>query len=135
VFPVFLAIQFAIFEFGHAYMVSQLLKSAARSAARIGVAEGKTTADVIAKVNEVLASGVDPAAATIYVKDGSGFDQPEATPPTNYDELADVDLEDLEERQLFIVRIEIDYSAVSLFPIDGWTTGITISGQAVMRHE
>jgi hypothetical protein len=125
---------FALFEFGHAYMTTQLLKTAAREAARTGVASGKTTADVIARANAVMESGMDASVATVYVKDGDLFDQGQA-PPSDYSALPNIEVGTMEERKLFIVRIEVPYDDVSLFPLTGWVAGATLSGQAVMRHE
>ena len=92
---------------------------------------------VIAEANRVMNSMFDATKATIYIKDGSTFDEP-GEPPSDYDALADVEVEDLEARQLFIVRITVPYNSISLFPSGFWHTHVhdlTLSGQAAMRHE
>ena len=81
VLPILLMIYFSLIEFGHCYMTSQLLKTAARKAARFGVADGKTTAQVKAEVQNMIKSAMDPSKATIYVKDGSMFEVDGASPP------------------------------------------------------
>lgn len=138
VLPILLMIYFALIEFGHAYMTSQLIKTAARKAARYGVSVGKTTAEVKAEVQKVLQSAMNPAVATIYVKDGSSFEVEGASPPSNYSSLPDVEVSSLDSRELFIVRVEVPYNSISLFPNGFWHTHLhnfTISAQAVMRHE
>jgi Flp pilus assembly protein TadG len=136
VLPILLAIYFALIEFGHAFLTTQLVKTAARQAGRVAIANGSTTADAVAEANRVLSSMINPGAATIYVKDASDFE--DGTPPTNYASLTNVEVSDLESRQLFLIRIEVPYNSVSLFPNGFWHTHVhsfTISGQAVMRHE
>jgi Flp pilus assembly protein TadG len=138
VLPILLMIYFALIEFGHCYMTSQLLKTAARKAARYGVSVGKTTAQVRTEVQNVLKAAMDPTKATIYVKDGSAFETEGATPPTNYSTLPNVEVNNLESRELFIVRVEVPYNSISLFPNGFWHThlhNLTLSGQSVVRHE
>ncbi len=136
VLPVLLTIYLALIEFGHAYLSSQLIKTAARQAGRIAVSNGSTTNTAVEEANRVLSSMIDPALATVYVKDASLFDS--GSTPTSYDELDDVEVADLDSRQLFLIRIEVPYNAISLFPNGFWHThvhNLTVSGQAVMRHE
>ncbi len=139
VLPVFLLLVFAMIEFGHVYMTTQLIVAAARAAARTGVADGKTTADVTAKVDEILSAGIDSSQATVYIKDGSAFDDATITTDqinaTDYNLLPDIEIFGMDARQLFIVRIEVPYDQVTLIPGGGWLKGLTLSGQAVMRHE
>jgi hypothetical protein len=139
VLPIFLLILFSLFEFGHAFMTMELLKAAARTAARTGVTDGKTSADVQDAVHSMLAGGIDPNKVVIYIKDGGAFDDQSMDAETiqglDYDELPDVEVSGMDPRELFIVRLEVPYSDVSIFPTGGWLSGITLSGQAVMRHE
>lgn len=132
VFGIFLA---GIMETGHAYMVMDVLNSAAKQAARLGALEGKTSAQVLARAQEKISGAVDPADATIYVKDGSSFDTPGFDPTgLNYSGLDNIEVLDAEARQLFIVRIEVPYNDVAILP-PFWIKNITLSGLAVMRHE
>jgi hypothetical protein len=135
VLPVFGIFMAGLMETGHAYMVMQVLNSAAKQGAREGVVEGKTTDDVIAKADSIFSAAFDPAEATIYVKDGSSFDT-DGFDPTglDYTSLPDIELSEAESRQLFIVRIEVPYNDVALLP-PFWVKNITLTGMAVMRHE
>lgn len=137
VLPVILVVYFALIEFGHVYLSVNVIKSAARYAGRLGITNGTTNDQVVAEANRVLGTVMNPALATIFIKDGSGFDDNGAA-PTSYDSLSDIDVDDLEARQLFIVRITVPYNSISLFPSGFWHTyvhDLTLTGQAVMRHE
>lgn len=137
VLPLLLIFFFAIVEFGHAYMTSQQIKSAAREAARLGVSDGQNTAAVVAEAKRLLAATMDPNKATIYVKDGGVFDST-GPPSGGTSSLPDVEVSELESRELFVVRIEVPYNSISLFPNGFWHThmhNLTLSGQAVARHE
>ncbi len=132
VFGIFLA---GLMETGHAFMVMQVLNSAAKQSARVGVVEGKETADVIAKADAIFSAAFDPVKATVYVKDGSSFDVAGFDPKDlDYTSLPDIEVADADPRQLFIVRIEVPYNDVALLP-PFWVKDITLSGMAVMRHE
>lgn len=137
VLPVILVIYFAMIEFGHVYLSTNVIKSAARYAGRLAVTNGATNDQVIAEANRILGTMMNPSLATIAIKDGSTFDSA-GTVPTNYDNLSDVEVEDIDARNLFIVRITVPYNSISLFPSGFWHTyvhDLTLSGQAVMRHE
>lgn len=139
VFPALFLLLFAIIEFGHAQMVSDLLKAASRTGARYGATEGVTTAQVITKVQEVLATAIDPQQVTVLVKDASVFDDGGAIPTeqTNYAGLDEIQLQDAEPRQLYVVRVSVPYGAVGLLPVGvyRWLSDLTLTGQTVMRHE
>ncbi|MCA9023685.1 MAG: pilus assembly protein [Planctomycetaceae bacterium] len=132
VFGIFLA---GLMETGHAYMVMDVLNSAAKQAARLGALEGKTSAQVLALAQAKIGGAVNPSDATVYIKDGSDFDTPGFDPTgISYSGLPDIEVQDAEARQLFIVRIEVPYNDVAILP-PFWIKDITLSGQAVMRHE
>lgn len=135
VLPVFFLMLFAFIEFGHAFMTIHALNSAARRAARLGVSETATTADVRTLAQQIVGSAITTASVTILVKDASVFDDQEADPSTiNYASLPDIELEDAERRQLFLVRISVNYSNIGVMG-PRWLGGLTIYGQAVMRRE
>jgi Flp pilus assembly protein TadG len=115
VLPVFLLFVFAIFEFGHAFMVAQVIRAASREGARNGITEGATSAEVISRAEDVLSSAIDLTSVTISVKDGSSFDSP--SPPTDVSALPDVEVADLETGDLFIVYVEVPYSAVRVIDL------------------
>ena len=76
-----------------------------------------------------------PGDATVLIKDGSDFDTPGFDPTgLNYAALPNIEVEDADPKQLFIVRIEVPYNDVAILP-PFWIKNITLSGQAVMRHE
>lgn len=135
VLPVFGVFMAGLMETGHAYMVMQVMNSAAKQAARLGAVEGKSTQDVIDKAESIFSSAYNPVEATVFVKDASDFDTPGFDPSgMSYSGLSDIELLDAERRQLYIVRLEVDYDDVSLLP-PFWIKNVTLSGMAVMRHE
>lgn len=136
VLPVFFLFLFSLFEFSHVYMVRNLLKSAATKAARSGVVDGVSTGQVEQEVRELLEAGLKNASAVnVLIKDAGAFDDGQTDPSSiSYSSLPDIDLTKAESRQLFIVRVEVDYNDVSLFP-PMWVKSLPIAAQAVMRHE
>jgi hypothetical protein len=134
--PVFFLFCFALLEFGHAYMVVNSINAAATKAARLGIAEGVTTAQVQAKLEELLGASLDTTHATFYIKDASIFDSEGGVDPSSIDyaTLPNLELDDAEPRQLFVVRAEVPYEDVALLP-PFWITDVTLRGQSVMRHE
>jgi len=135
VLPVFFMFMFAIFEFGYAYMVVTSLNSAARRAARWGVGENVTTEQVNSRVLDLLEPTVDTSHVTVYIKEGDLFDDPEVDPTdVDYSSLPDIELDEADPRELFIVRVEVPYDEVAILP-PLWVTGVTLKGQSVMRHE
>lgn len=136
VLPVFIAFVFAIIEFGHTQMVNNLLNSACRNAARLGAVEGTTTADVEQKVRDILGSGINTEAVTIYVKDVSVADSGSGAPDTaeGIESLSNLEVADAEPRQLFVVRAKVPYNEVALLP-NSIMHGVVLDSQAFMRHE
>ena len=131
VFAIFLA---AIMEFGHAFLVVGTLNAAAKQAARHGAVEGISTADVVAKANGILGAALDTTSATVLVKDASVFDLETLPDTIEYDELPSIELNNAERRQLYVVRIEVDYNDVAIMP-PFWAKDVHLVGQSVMRHE
>lgn len=131
VFAVFLA---AIMEFGHAFLVVGTLNAAAKQAARHGAVEGISTADVIAKANGILGAALDVTDTTVLVKDASIFDAETLPETIEYDELPNIEVSTADRRQLYVVRIEVDYNDVAIMP-PFWAKDIRLVGQSVMRHE
>lgn len=135
VLPVFTIFLAGLMEINHTYLVISTLKAAANKAARYGVADGVTTADVNAKALEVIAAAIPTDDVTILIKDASVFDTPGVDPDNiNYNTLPAIELSDAEPRQLFIVRIEVNYDDVALLP-PFFVKNATLSGQSVSRHE
>jgi hypothetical protein len=135
IMPVFMIFVWGLIEFGHAFMVVNLLSSAAQRAAREGVADDVTTAQVIAKANSILSSAISLDDVTVMVKDASIFDDSEADLSSiDYASLPNIELDDMEPRELFVVYIEVPYDNVSILPPE-WVTGVTMRGMSAQRHE
>ncbi len=142
ILPVFLVFLFGILEYSHARMISNLLKTACRSGARLGSTQGVTTEQVRDRVDELLSSIMDPAAVDVIVKNADVYDDDQATLPQSaedFDALGDVDLDDAEPRQMFLVRATVNYENVALFamPLMDFMgmDDVVLTGQAITRHE
>ena len=137
VLPIFFTLIFGFIEFGHCFMTIHAMNSAARRAARVGVSEASTTAEVTAMANAIIGSAIDTSAGNIdiWVKDASTFDDPTVDASSiDYEALPDVNVEDLETGDLFIVRIQVPYSEVGILG-PRWVTSLNLYGQSVMRKE
>jgi hypothetical protein len=139
VLPVFFLLVFAFIEFGHVFMTIHVLNGAAKTAARSGVGDNSTTADVKARANEILGGLLNPTSKfKVEVLDGSTFDDPNVDPNNiDYDSLGEIDLSTAEPRQIFIVRVSVPYDNISIWGPAGpkWVRGLNISGMSVLRHE
>jgi hypothetical protein len=141
VLPVFLLFVLGLLELGHAIMVSHVLRSACRQAARIGSTAGNSTAQVRAKALSVLGSAVDPSLVTVYVKSASAFDAGAnpSTSPTALEGMPDIELANADPRQLFMVRAKVRYEDIAIVPnipyLGNFLDDVVIQGQAFMRHE
>jgi Flp pilus assembly protein TadG len=133
---------FVLVEFGHAQMIKNMLRGACREAARLGSTEGIATADVQARVREILGGAVSAGYVTVLVKDASAFDSG-GSPPQSPGELAalpDMEVSDAEQGQLFLVRATVNYNDVAVIPVSVPIVGdfldnIVLDGQAFIRHE
>ena len=136
ILPVFTAFTVGMVEFGHAYMVRSILTSASKQAARFGAIEGITNAQVNQRINDILNAAVYAPAVDIKIYDAAVFDDPDFEHQNfDYENLSEVPkLEDLETRDLFVIRLEVPYENVALFPTF-WIKNATLSGVSVMRHE
>jgi Flp pilus assembly protein TadG len=134
VLPVFLLLLFAIFEFGHAQLINNVLNSACRNAARIGAVEGSSTAQVRKKVEEMIGSVVPTSKVKIFVKNASSFDGGSSAVGAQLENLPDIELRDTEARTLFVVRAKVPYKNVSIVPMP-FLKNVEIDAQAFMRHE
>lgn len=136
VLPVFLTLVFAIFEFGHAQLINNMLNSACRNAARIGAVEGTTTAQVESRVEQMLGAAVPSGTVEVFVKNASSFDGGGATPTTGdgIESLPNVELANAEPRTLFVVRARVPYNEVAIVPMP-FLKHVVLDAQAFMRHE
>lgn len=136
ILPIFFTFIFGIIEFGRLQMASNLLRSACRQGARLGATENFSSADAQSYVLDILSAGFDTSYATVTVKDASVYDTEGPYPDTaaEFNALADMELDDAEPRQLFLVRASVPYNSVALIPFPG-LNGVTLTGQAFSRHE
>jgi len=136
VLPVFLIFLFGLIEFGHAHMVSNVLRSACRSAARLGSTQGQTTASAENHVRQVLGAAIDANAVNVFVKNAQSLDDGGDVPETGqgFEDMPGIELGDAEPRQLFLIRARVDYNDIALVPMP-FLKNLTIEGQAFMRHE
>ncbi len=135
IMPVFFLMLFAIVEFGHAMMIRTLLISTAKDAARMAAVGEVTTQSIEEYIESRLDKAMDSAVATIWIKNAAVFDDPTNDMSSfDIDDLPDIELSTAESRQLFIIRISVPYEGVALLP-PFWTTGLTITGDSVIRHE
>jgi Flp pilus assembly protein TadG len=145
--PVFLVFVYAIFEFGFAYMVTNIIQEATQEGAKLGRCEQVTTAQVETKVKQLLDKVFDSNLATIMVKNASTFDTPGAdVSQINYSALPDIELANADKAQLFLVRVEVPYKDVRLLssffvdPVQAAEAAakedsLILSGHSVRRHE
>ena len=118
-------------------MTIHTLNSAARRAARLGVAENVTTEEVQGIAQSILDSAIDAdlEGVSIAVKDADIFDDPDVDPSLiDYDDLPSIEVADLESRKLFLVRIEVPYHEIGIMG-PRWIDTLNLHGQAVMRKE
>ena len=137
--PVFLTILFAITEFGHAYLAMNLLNGAADKAARVGITDGVDSATVLATAQSVVAAAMPASSVSVQIKNADPFDDIDGNSNFNpgdidYDDLSDIELADSESRQLFLVRLEVDYDDIGM-AAPYFLKGLKLNGQAVMRRE
>ena len=136
VLPVFLTFLLAIFEFGHAQMVNNMLNSACRTAARVGAVEGTNSADVVARIQQTMSPVISPNNVTIFVNDASIYDSGASPPnsPSELESLPPIELENAQPRQMFVVRARLNYNDIALIPMS-LLDGVVLNSQAFMRHE
>lgn len=135
VLPVFLTFMFALIEFGHAFMCKATITGAAKDAARYGAIEGVTTAQVVDRARQRISGAFKSAKATVYVKNAGVFESSATNPATvNVTTLPNIELNGTQDRQLFIVRIDVPYNSIAVMP-PLWAKNLTLHGESVMRHE
>ncbi|MCA8985705.1 MAG: pilus assembly protein [Planctomycetaceae bacterium] len=132
VFGLFLA---AMVEFGHAYMVQTTLRGAAKKAARLGIGDGVTSAEVAAEARRIVSAACGTEQLNVLIKDANLFDLSDTIPENiQFGDLPDIELSQTSTSRLFIVRLELPYDTVALFP-PFWVNNLTLHSQSVMRHE
>ncbi len=112
--PIFFMVVLGIIEFGRMAMVQQMITSAAREGARVGVLDGATLTTVSNKANGYLASA-GMTTATIAVS---------PNPPSSAGFGESV-----------TVTVSIPFNDVSWLPAPFFIAGTTLTAEAVMRRE
>ncbi len=135
VLPVFLLFVFALLEFSHALMVKNMLTAVAKQAAHQGSFDGASTADVNSFITEKLDSFLPSGNVSKLVKDAAIYES-SATNPAEITttSLPNIELQNAESRQLFLVHVEVPYEDVALIP-PFWIKNVTLSGSSIMRRE
>jgi TadE-like protein len=136
VMPVFLLFVFFIMQFGHAYMVRNMLNAACRNAARFGSTSGVSTSEAEGRAYQILSPIASTDEVDLIVKDASMLDAGE-TVPTSSDEcnnLDDIELSEAIPRHPFLVRAQVRYGDVAFTIVPGFAD-LPIVGRAVTRHE
>ena len=135
VLPIFFILLFGFIEFGHVFMTIHALNTAARKAARLGISEASTTADVTALAQKIAGSAMSVSKVSILVKDGSVFDTTGVNASAiDYNALPNIELASAKRRQLFTVRVSVDYAEIAILG-PRWLGHLKVYGQAVMRRE
>jgi Flp pilus assembly protein TadG len=117
---VFLVLALAIFEFGRACMVNELLTEAARQGCRQGVIEGTSSAAIQQAATDYLTSvGINGETAGVSVN-GQPVNQVDVQ---NYPAYTDIQ-----------VVVTVPASSVTWVP-GGFLSGLTLQGQFTMRRE
>ena len=136
VVPIFFAFVFGIVEFGRLQMVSNLLNSACRKAARHGALEGISTEAARERVLQLMRPVMDVSDLTIIVKNANAYQEGGPFPKTvaEFRALPNVDLLEASPRDLFLVHASVDYSDISFAPFS-ILYGAVLTTQTFMRHE
>ena len=136
IMPVFLLFISFIMQFGHAYMVRNMLSAACRNAARYGSTSGVTTAEAAGKAYQILSPIAVTDEVDLIIKDASMLDEGEAVPTSEEDcnNLSDIELSSAEPRQPFLIRAQVRYGDVAFLILPGFAD-LPIVGRAVTRHE
>ena len=126
ILPILFLVTLGIIEFGRAMMVAQMVTTAAREGARLGIMTGKTNADVTNAVNQFMLDAVnvtpDKFSMTITVT-------PAPDNPSPANEVGNANTGDLVE-----VVILVPFDNVSYISPD-WLSGRSLRGECAMRHE
>ena len=126
ILPIMFMVTLGIIEFGRAMMVAQMVTTAAREGARVGIMSGKSNTDVQASVDSMMQGGVnvttDKYTTTITVTEAAGN-------PSAANECLNASTGDI-----VTVVVQIPFENVSYIRPD-WLSGSKLTGKCAMRHE
>lgn len=118
--PVLILFLFGAIDFGRAMMVSNLLTSAAREGARIGVVPNTENVDIRTLVNANLNSVGVPSTHAVTTIRVNGVTKDVSTAMTG---------------DLVSVTVTMPFNKVSWLPTSWFLKDATLQGRAVMRRE
>ncbi len=119
--PILFLLLLGIFEFARAFMVTELLKEAARKAARVATLEGATSSQIKAAATDFLtAAGVQSENVGVSVNGAPADSVDPATSPMYTD---------------MTVTVTVPAAKVSWVPTPLFTGSANLSGQFSMRRE
>lgn len=124
--PLFFMLVLGVIEFGQAFMVSQLINSAAREGARLAITDGSTNADVETVVTDVIqrSTTTDPNNVTVAVSVTEAAGNPSAAN----------EVSNASKRDLCTVNVTVPYADVALIT-GSFLQSVTLRGNCSMRHE
>ncbi len=126
VLPVFFLVVLGIIEFGRAFMVMQLVNTAAREATRMAIVDDASNDEVTTFVKELVAN-----TATVS-QDKVGVSIDIAPCPGNPDPADQI--KDAHKRDSITIDVSLPYADVS-FVTPRFLTSASIRGSSTMRHE
>jgi len=136
ILPVFFVFAFGLIQVGHINMVHRVMERACLAASRLGATDGISTAEAEAHLRGILSTAFNQSCAAVLVKDASVFDGDGDLPETSeeFSNLSDVELEDAETGDLFLVRATLRYNDVALVP---WAVidNLELASHSFARHE
>ena len=126
ILPILFLVTLGIIEFGRAMMVAQMVTTAAREGARVGIMAGKSNTDVKAAVDSMMEGGVnvttDKYTTTITVTPATGNPDPG-------NEVLNANTGDI-----VTVVVQVPFENVSWMSPD-FLEGKKLTGKCAMRHE
>ena len=134
--PVLLTMVFVLMEYSRIQLVTNLLNSACRTAARRAATDGMSVSQVQATVQQLASRVGDTSNLNVMVKNAAAFDTGGTLPASmqDYTSLPNLDMQTVQTRQLFLVRAEIPYNDIALIPFSV-LNGATVTAQSFMRYE
>jgi len=136
ILPIFFVFAFGLMQVGHINMVQRVMERACLAAARLGATDGITTDEAETHLRGILATAFDQNHVAVVVKDASVFDTGGDLPETTADfgNLPDIELEDTETGDLFVVRATLRYNDIALIPLTVMDD-VELVSQTFARHE
>ena len=157
--PVLFLFIFGLLELGRIYWVQRSLRSACQDAVRYGTIRGVEVEDVVARVQERIATSIDPSVCQIIVRDASIYDTSGPYPHQEHVDdgfvslpefNAENPLSEQDPGSMIVVRAEVAYEDITYLPLgtmsrlmglvanappESLFEGLTFSCYTFARHE